>query len=377
MEPGSNTHLIGEAGGRARLNTPALLLDLDALDRNIERMAAHCRRTGQALRPHAKTHKSIEVARRQIAAGAVGQCCATLGEAEVLAGAGIPGVLVTSPVVGPGRTARLVALNEAAEGLMAVADDPGAVAALAEASTGKPLSLLVDIDVGTRRTGVLSAQTAVALARQIDEAPGLVFAGIQGYAGHLQHVYDYGERAEAVAAVSERLAHVSSVLADAGLAPPLVTGGGTGTHDLDYRHGVLGELQAGSFAVMDVDYGRVALTEDGSGPFEPAMFVMATVVSAAGDEFAIIDAGLKALATDGPMPLFARGAPEGATFSFAGDEHGRVHYAGGNPARLKVGDIVELHPPHCDPTVNLYDVYHAMRGEMLEAIWPVDARGRR
>ena len=377
MEPGSNAHLIGEAVGRARLNTPALLLDLDALDRNIERMAAHCRRTGQALRPHAKTHKSVQVARRQIAAGAVGQCCATLGEAEVLAGAGIPGVLVTSPVVGPGRVARLVALNDAAEGLMAVTDDAGAVTALAEAASGKPLALLVDIDVGTRRTGVLSAQAAVALARQITQAPGLVFAGIQGYAGHLQHVYDYTERAEAVAEVSRRLAHVSSVLSDAGLAPPLVTGGGTGTHDLDYRHGVLGELQAGSYTVMDVDYGRVALTEAGPGPFEPAMFVMATVVSAAGDEFAIVDAGLKALATDGPMPLFARGAPEGATFTFAGDEHGRVHYAEGNAARLRVGDIVELHPPHCDPTVNLYDVYHAMRGEMLETIWPVDARGRR
>ena len=377
MVAGSNAHLVGEAGGRARLNTPALLLDLDALDRNIARMAAHCRRTGQALRPHAKTHKSIEVARRQIAAGAVGQCCATLGEAEVLAGAGIPGVLVTSPVVGPGRVARLAALNEAAEGLMAVADDPDAVSALAAAATGKPLSLLVDIDVGTRRTGVVSAQAAVALARQITQAPGLVFAGIQGYAGHLQHVYDYAERAAAVAAVSERVAHVASVLADAGLAPPLITGGGTGTHDLDHRHGVLGELQAGSYAVMDVDYGRVALTAEGSGPFEPALFVMATVVSAASDGFAIIDAGLKAFATDGPMPLFARGAPEGATFSFAGDEHGRVHYADGNPARLRVGDIVELHPPHCDPTVNLYDHYHALRGEVLEAVWPVDARGRR
>ena len=377
MEPGSNAHLIGEAGGRGRLNTPALLLDLDALDRNIARMAAHCRRTGQALRPHAKTHKSVQVARRQIAAGAAGLCCATLGEAEVLAGAGIPGVLVTSPVVGPGRAARLVALNEAAEGLMAVADDPAAVAALAEAAPGKPLQLLVDVDVGTKRTGVLSAQAAVALARQIDEAPGLVFAGIQGYAGHLQHVYDYAERAEAAAAVSERLAYVSSVLADAGLAPPLVTGGGTGTHDLDYRHGVLGELQAGSYTVMDVDYGKVALTANGPGPFEPALFVSATVVSAAGEEFAIIDAGLKALATDGPMPLFARGAPAGAAFSFAGDEHGRVHYAEDNPARLRVGDIVELHPPHCDPTINLYDAYHAVRGEVLEAIWPVDARGRR
>jgi len=377
MEPGSNAHSIGEAGGRGRLDTPALLLDLDALDRNIERMARHCRRTGQALRPHAKTHKSVEIARRQIAAGAVGLCCATLGEAEVLAGAGIPGVLVTSPVVRPGRVARLRALNETADGLMAVADDPGAVAALAEAASGKPLALLVDIDVGTRRTGVLSAQEAVALARQIDEAAGLVFAGIQGYAGHLQHIYDYGERAEAAAQVSRRLAHVAAVLAEAGLAPALITGGGTGTHDLDYRHGVLGELQAGSYAVMDVDYGKVALTGDGPGPFEPAMFVQASVVSAAGDGFAIIDAGLKALATDGPLPLFARGAPEGARFSFAGDEHGRVHYAEGNPARLKVGDVVELHPPHCDPTANLYDVYHAMRGEVLEAIWPVDARGRR
>ena len=378
MEPEVSTYPIGEPGGRARLDTPALLLDLEALDRNIARMAAHCRRTGQALRPHAKTHKSVEVARRQIAAGAVGQCCATLGEAEVLGRAGIPGVLVTSPVVGPRRAARLAALNETTQGLMAVADDRGAVAALASVVTGKPLSLLVDVDVGTRRTGVPSAQAAVALARQIAETPGLIFAGVQGYAGHLQHIYDYAERARAAAAVSEQLAHVCAVLAGDGLSPPLVTGGGTGTHDFDHRHGVLGELQAGSYALMDVDYGKVALTADGQpGPFEPALFVATTVVSAASDEFAIIDAGLKALATDGPMPLFARGAPEGAVYSFAGDEHGRVHYAAGNPARLKVGDIVELHPPHCDPTVNLYDTYHAMRGDVLEAVWPVDARGRR
>ncbi len=377
MEPGSNLHLVGAPDARGRLNTPALLLDLDALERNLARMAAHCRRTGQALRPHAKTHKSVEIARLQVAAGAVGQCCATLGEAEVLAGAGVPGVLITSPVVRAGRVARLMALNEKAEGLMVVADDPGAVEALAAAATGKPLSVLVDIDVGTRRTGVVSAQAAAALARQIAEAPGLVFAGVQGYAGHLQHVQDLDERAAAAAAVSARLAHVVAVLTDAGVAPPLVTGGGTGTHDLDHRHGVLGELQAGSYAVMDVDYGRVALTADDPRPFEPALFVQASVVSAAGDEFAIIDAGLKAFATDGPAPLFARGAPRGAHFSFAGDEHGRVHYAEDNPARLRVGDVVELHPPHCDPTVNLYDCYHAMRGERLEAIWPVDARGRR
>ena len=377
MRDDSNERLVGVAGSRLMLNTPALLLDVGAFERNLTVMADHCRETGQALRPHAKTHKSCEVARRQIKAGAVGVCCATLGEAEAMVAGGIPGVLITSPVVRPGRVERLVRLNEAAEGLKVVADDPAAVAALAKAATGRPLSVLVDIDVGTRRTGVPSGQAAVALARQIAASESLTFAGIQGYAGHLQHVRAYGDRAEAVAGVSRHLAHVTSLLTEAGLPPPLVTGGGTGTHDLDHRHGVLNELQAGSYAVMDIDYGTVALRPDGSTPFEDALFVQASVVSAVQDEFAVVDAGLKALATDGPMPEYVRGVPQGATYSFAGDEHGRVLYAPGNPERLSIGDVVEIRPPHCDPTVNLYDVMHVVRDDRLEAIWPVDARGLR
>ncbi|MFN4088953.1 MAG: DSD1 family PLP-dependent enzyme [Alphaproteobacteria bacterium] len=379
---GPNAHLIGMAGSRERLNTPVLLLDLDALERNIAAMADFARMHGIGLRPHAKTHKSVEIARRQIAAGARGICCATLGEAEAIAGAGIPGVLITSPVVQPDKIARLTALNTRAEGLMAVVDDPANVAALAAAAeaAGKPLTLLIDVEVGSRRTGVHSAQAATALARQIASSPALRFAGIQGYAGNLQHKYDYTERREAATEVTGWLRRVADALAAEGLAPEIVTGGGTGTHEIDARAGLMTELEVGSYVVMDVDYGAVALREDDPRPFADALFVRTSVVGAAHEAFAVTDGGLKAFATDAPSPpRIARGAPEGATYGFAGDEHGRVFYpdGGAGAPRLAIGDAVECVTPHCDPTVNLYDHYHVVRGDTLVAIWPVDARGKR
>ena len=375
---GFNAGLVGEAGSRARLQTPALLLDLDRLERNIAAMAAHMRAAGQALRPHAKTHKCVEIARRQLAAGAVGICCATLGEAEVMVEGGISGVLVTSPVVGPAKIDRLVRLNERAQGLMVVVDDPGNVRAIADAvrASDKDLRVLVDIDVGTRRTGVPSAQMAVALAREIAGSGSLEFGGIQGYAGFLQHIPDHAERARGAERVSAQMEQVRAALVEAGLPLPLVTGGGTGTHDIDHRLGVFGELQAGSYIVMDVDYDRIDLRGAGGPVFENALFVRATVVSANQEEFVVTDAGLKAFATDGPAPRLAAGAPEGASYGFAGDEHGRVFLPAGGP-RLAVGDAVECVVPHCDPTVNLYDHYHVVRGDTLVDIWRVDARGRR
>jgi len=378
---GPNAHLIGVAGSRERLNTPVLLLDLDALERNIAAMADFARAHGVALRPHSKTHKSIEIARRQIAAGALGICCATLGEAEVIAGAGVPGVLITSPVVQPDKIARLIALNAKAEDLMVVADDPANVAALAAAAeeAGKPLTVIVDVEVGSRRTGVQSAQAATALARQIADSRALVFAGIQGYAGNLQHKYDYAERKAASDEVTAWLRQVADALTAEGLKPRIVAGAGTGTHELDARAGLMTDLEVGSYAVMDVDYGDVALREDEARPFEDALFVRASVVSATHDDFAVTDAGLKAFATDAPSPpRIARGAPAGSIYGFAGDEHGRVFYPeGGTGPRLAIGDAVECVTPHCDPTVNLYDHYHVVRGDTLVEIWPVDARGRR
>lgn len=373
-----NAELIGVPGGRQRLHTPALVLDLDAMERNIAAMAAHCRGAGQALRPHAKSHKSPDIARAQIAAGAAGQCCATLREAEVLTEAGVSGILVTSPPTGAAKVARLMALHRKAPDLAVVSDTAAHLAALADAAratdTAAALRVVVDFDVGTRRTGARDAAAAVALARLAAAAKGLEFAGLQAYYGHLQHIADFDERRAAVAVQSARIGEAVAALTEAGLPPALVTGGGTGTHDIDHREGVLNELQAGSYVFADVEYDACALTPENPRPFAPALFVHATVVNDVHDSHAVIDAGLKSFATDGPAPVFADGAPAGATYRFLGDEHGAVDYGTANE-RLAVGAQVVCQAPHCDPTVNLYDAYHCVRGDVLADIRPVAARG--
>jgi D-serine deaminase-like pyridoxal phosphate-dependent protein len=372
---GPDAHLIGRPGSRARLSTPALLLDLDALERNIAAMAAHCRDLGIALRPHAKTHKSVAISRLQVEAGALGICCATLAEAEVIAGAGVAGVLVTSPVVTAAKIERLMALNGRARGLMAVADDAGNLARLAKAAggAGKTLKVLVDLDIGLARTGAAGVDDAVALARQAAEAPALEFMGLQAYAGHLQQIADLEERRQASARALAPLAELKERLTALGLEPRVVSGGGTGTHDIDPAAGLFSELQAGSYAVMDVQYNAVAL-KPAANPFETALFVQTAVISANHPGFVTTDAGLKRFATDGPAPTIASGAPKGARYGFAGDEHGRVTFAAPGE-RLALGDLIECVTPHCDPTINLYDRYHCLRGDTLVDIWPVDARG--
>ena len=377
IDPGPNAYLVGKPGSRNELDTPALLIDLDAMEANIAAMAAHCARTGQALRPHTKTHKSVEIARRQVAAGAVGVCCATLGEAEIMGRAGIPGVHITSPVVRANRIQRLIELNAVADGLSVVVDHPDNMEALAAAAAaaGQRLRVMIDIDVGSRRTGVPSAQQAVALARQADAASALDYVGVQGYAGSLQHVYAWEDRVARGQEVADFLAETQRQLQTAGLEAPIITGGGTGTHDMDWRQGVLNELQAGSYVFLDRDYQDVVHLEEATNRFQESLFVQSSVVSAAHDDCVTTDAGLKAFATDSGLPALRRGAPGGATYAFAGDEHGRITFTGGD--RIGLGDVVECLAPHCDPTVNLYSVYHVVQGDTLVDIWPVDTRGLR
>ncbi len=377
FDPGPNAYLVGQPGSREQLDTPALIIDLDGLEANIQAMAEHTRAVGQRLRPHTKTHKSVEIALRQVAAGAVGVCCATLGEAEVMGRAGIPGVHITSPVVRPHRIARLLALNAVTENLSVVADHPDNLAALAEAAAaaGQTLQIMVDIDVGSRRTGVPSAQQATALAQQVEGASHLSLVGIQGYAGGLQHIYDWEERVRRGQEVADFLIEVRRQLAAAGITPPLFTGGGTGTHAIDHGQGILNELQAGSYVFLDVDYQRVAHAGAAAHRFREALFVQTSVVSAAQEDCVTTDAGLKAFATDCGFPEIRRGAPAGAKYTFSGDEHGRVTFAGSE--RIGLGAVVECLSPHCDPTVNLYSVYHIVRGDTLVDIWPVDTRGLR
>ena len=370
--------LIGRQGSRRSLNTPALVLDLDALDRNIATMAAIATAKGVDLRPHAKTHKSVDIAQRQIAAGAVGLCCAKLGEAETLAEGGIPGLHITSPVVSPSAIARLAALNATAERLSVVCDHPDNAAALAAAiSAERPLTVVVDIDPGIKRTGVASAAAAVTLAKLIEAAPSLRYGGVQFYCGREQHIEDWAERRKAVEERTVYLQGVITALAAAGLPPPIVTGSGTGTHRIDLELGVFTELQVGSYVFMDDQYRACDLAGQGADqpPYEASLFVDSRVVSANAGGLVTVDAGFKAFATEGHPPTVGEGAPEGARFAFMGDEHGAV-IAPDIASKLTISDRVVLGVPHCDPTVDLYDSYHVVSGDTLVDIWPVSARGR-
>ncbi|MEZ5958923.1 MAG: DSD1 family PLP-dependent enzyme [Hyphomonadaceae bacterium] len=368
-------HLIGRQGSRFALNTPVLVIDRDALQRNIEAMAAFARENRLALRPHAKTHKSVEIAKLQIAAGAVGVCCAKLGEAEALAAGGVQNILITSPVVTPQAIERLVALNGKISQLRVVTDNPDNVDALAAATNaaGQALDIVVDIDPGIRRTGVPSAEAALALTQRIAAAPSLRFAGVQYYCGAQQHIESYADRRAAIADRTEYLRSVIGTLEEAGYKPEVVTGGGTGTHRIDAELGALTELQAGSYVFMDKQYNDCDIDGEGQAGFETSLFVDAHVISANAASMATIDAGFKALSTDGGLPVVMDGAPQGAMFVFMGDEHGALIAP---DHTFRIGDHVSLAVPHCDPTVNLYETYHVVRDGTLIEMWPVSARGR-
>jgi D-serine deaminase-like pyridoxal phosphate-dependent protein len=363
---GGYAHGMKDANDVANVPTPALVLDAAALNGNIAAMAVFARSHGLALRPHAKTHKCAEIARHQIAAGAVGICCAKLAEAEALAAEGIDDIHLTSPVVTPQAVERLLRLNDRVR-LSVVADHPENVAQLAQAAT-QPLRVLIDVDPGSHRTGVASPQAAVALARAVARHRSLILAGVQFYCGSQQHIAAQTERRAAVAERTVYLQEVIEALRQAGFDVPLVTGGGTGSFAIDADLGVLTELQVGSYVFMDREYRDCEL---GGPRFEQSLFVDATVVSANTPGMVTLDAGLKAFAADAGVPVVAAGAPAESRYVFTGDEHGAL-VGEGLPG---LGARVRLVPPHCDPTVNLYDCYAVIEDGCSVGSWPVTARG--
>jgi len=370
-----NWELIGVPGGRWMLQTPALVIDLGAMERNIARMAEHARKNQIALRPHAKTHKSVEIARRQMEAGALGICVAKLGEAEALADGGIDSILVTSPVVTDAGIARVLSLNAKLRELIVVCDNAEIVAKLAAAArSGKGLRVLVDIDPGMNRTGIRPGEAAIALVEQIANSGSLDCVGLQFYAGNLQHLESANERRDKSLSVLKELAALRDALKARGFTPKILTGGGTGTFDIDPDARALTELQVGSYLFMDRQYKEVWEKSGVRVPFETSLFVQTTVISANRDGLATTDAGFKAFATDAGAPIIASGAPPGASYFFFGDEQGGILYDAAQ-ARLRPGDVIACVVPHCDPTVNLYDCYHGVRNEVLEVIWTIQARG--
>lgn len=350
---------------RHELPTPALIVDRLALERNIVAMAGFASARGVVLRPHAKTHKSAEIAKRQMAAGAVGVCCAKLSEAEALAAEGVGNIHLTSPVVTAQAMARLVALN-ARIALSLVVDHPDNVARLA--ATGAKLTVFIDVDPGNRRTGVASAAAAVALAGAIAEA-GLTLGGVQYYCGSQQHIGSFAERREVIAGKTDYLREVLAAVRAAGHNVPVVTGAGTGSFAIDVELGVLTELQVGSYIFMDREYADCEFAE--GLRFESSLSVDATVVSANAEGLVTLDAGLKAFAADAGVPVVLAGVAGESSYRFMGDEHGAIVGA----ALPGIAERVTLMPPHCDPTVNLYDRYWVVEGDQVVDVWPVTARG--
>ena len=279
--------------------TPSLVLDVEALDANIATMTAFAMAKRHQLRPHAKSHKSVEIARRLVAAGALGCCCATIDEAEALASGGIGGLLITSPLPTRHMLERLSRLLLRGADLMVVADSPGYVEELATIAVarGTLLPVVVEIDVGVGRTGCLDIPDAVQLAKTIAHLPSLRFAGVQAYWGNLQQVMPFEERSRRVDVQATKLRSLITALVESGLAPAIVTGGGTGTHWIDASLGLFTELQSGSFMFLDSCYGSIPVTPDGN-PFLPSLFVAASAISGNQPGRVIINAGLKALATD-------------------------------------------------------------------------------
>jgi D-serine deaminase-like pyridoxal phosphate-dependent protein len=374
-----NAGLIGQKGSRWALDTPALLVDRDALARNLAAMATHARAVGVNLRPHAKTHKSLAIARLQIEAGAIGISCATMGEAEVMIRGGLPGIHITSPQVTPAKLARLRPLNQGDHrGLSVVVDHPDNLEALADMARldGKPLTVLIDFAAGHARTGCADPEAVIALARAAQAAPALRLLGIQSYSGQLQHIATRAARREQALRQAEILRAIVMQMKADGIAAPIVSGGGTGTFDLDPETRVFTELQVGSYVFMDVDYQRALQDGRNAPPFETSLFVQAAVVSVNAPGYVTTDAGLKSFATDGPLPIVAKGAAPGSRYEFFGDEHGKLFVPEG-AERPHLGARIECVTPHCDPTVNLHDVFHVVSGDTLVDIWPIEARGKR
>ncbi|MDB5458858.1 MAG: threonine aldolase family protein [Caulobacteraceae bacterium] len=362
--------LIGHPGSRGLIPTPAAVLDLDAFEANLARMAARAKAAHLALRPHAKSHKCAAIAHRQIVAGAVGICCAKLAEAEAMAAAGIASILVTSPIVGPASAQRAARLARDMADFRIVIDHPDGAAELGAVAQG-PIQVLIDVDPGMGRTGVHDAVQAVEVARAIAAQPNLTFIGVQCYGGHWQHIEGADARAAAVADGMARLQIVLAALRATGADIKVVTGGGTGSFAADAAQGVLTEVQPGSYPFMDREY-RVALGDDPDGAFQQALTIAASVISANHPQWVTVDAGLKAFATDGPLPVALTEKFAHSPYSFFGDEHGRLMRPDTAVAR---GERLDFMPPHVDPTLDRYDVIHLVRGDVLQEIVPLEARG--
>jgi 3-hydroxy-D-aspartate aldolase len=356
------------------IDTPALLLDLDAFERNLKHMADTIAGTSVDLTPHAKSHKCPIIALRQIDYGAVRICCQKVSEAEAMVHGGVRDIFICNEIVGASKLERLAALARHAR-VAVCADHPANVNALSEVAQryGVEFSVLVELDVGMNRCGIEGSEATVRLARQISGSGGLRFAGLQAYHGAAQHRPTFEERRQAIQSAVEKVTHTKHLLEGAGLPCERIAGAGTGTYRFELASGVYTELQPGSYVFMDVDYGSIQ-GEDGElfREFEHSLFIYTQVMSQPNADHVVVDAGMKAFTIEKGMPWVYE-IPD-VEFIRASDEHGVIKIKN-TQRNFQLGEKVKLIPPHCDPTVNLHDWYVVIRENRVEALWPITARG--
>jgi len=384
-----NEFLFGELSSRAiekivlnepcdvtQLPTPALLLDIDQLAINQKLMVEAASASGLSLRSHAKMHKCPEVAKFQLAHGSSGICCAKVSEAHIMQHAGVSDILITSPVQHPSSLDHVVHLARTNPELKIVLDREEGARKLNQRLIDQSLSMtiLIDIDPGLGRTGISADERLLNLFEYIEsQCDQLRFGGLQVYAGHCMHIVDYETR---IAKYQRAMAHgerAKSLLDERGVPVPVVSGGGTGSYDVEQRIGLLTELQAGSYAFMDIEYRDIeSATSATFNTFGIALSLLVTAISQPSSRSFTVDAGFKSLASDKMVPEFIN--LEGVRYHWGGDEHGIVSLE--NPSHtVKLGDTLRLVTPHCDPTVNLHDYYFVMQAGKVEELWPISARG--
>lgn len=357
-----------------QVDTPALLIDLDAYEWNIEQMAKEAANSGMRLRPHAKTHKCAVIALHQISHGAVGVCCQKVSEAEALIDGGVHDVLVTNEIIGRRKLTRLASLAKRAT-ISVCVDNLDNLQELSAVAVGLDvhIGVFVEVDVGGCRCGVQQGEAVLVLAKRIQSLRNLEFKGLQAYQGRAQHVRAHAERKSAIDDSVDAVRRILDLLSGEGISCEVVTGAGTGTYRFEAASGVYNEIQPGSYIFMDADYRRnLANTGTEFSDFRQSLFVYTQVMSTPDRNYAVIDAGLKALAFDSGMPVPVD--LTGVRYCRPSDEHGVLDLSD-VPGAVSLGSKIKLIPGHCDPTVNLYDWYVAMRGDRVEALWPIVGRG--
>jgi len=356
----------------SEIDTPALVIDLDVFENNIKTMTSYCSQKKINLRPHAKTHKSLDIAQIQMEHGAIGICCQKVSEAEIFVNGGIPDVFITNEIVGSKKIARLINLASQARVAVCV-DNYDNIRDLSAASdhSGTPLNVFVEVDIGGGRCGVQPGTATVDMVRSISDTSHLHFQGLQVYHGKAQHIRKYRDRRNAITASLEHVVNTVSLLEDSGNTCPIISGAGTGSYPFETASGIYTELQCGSYIFMDGDYGSIQ-TEQGPllDRFANSLFVVSSVMSTPTPGRVVCDAGRKAHSIDSGLPTIRNNSS--LSYQRPSDEHGIIV----DPAEtLELGDKLWLIPGHCDPTVNLHDWYVGVRNSRVECLWPVSARG--